>query len=208
MQVNCACRVPNASGGFPHGLSFLSTKIWQLWVTLMMIAPEGTLSKMLFSIFFFSSLVLWHESSLRTEWSWDAWLGFLAVALQLLTNYAATIKQKDWPIKDWVEMSLGNMGKGLIQIFLFCEFKSVLIIIQLPWLLYIWMNFCFKLLLRYWFKNKVLLDIRSSVHGGSCLKCLDFSHSLNVPFTFNAFMWWPTVFTLISLLPFTTLLQQ
>lgn len=48
MQVNCACRVPNASGGFPHGLSFLPAKIWQLWVTLMIIAPEASLIKMLF----------------------------------------------------------------------------------------------------------------------------------------------------------------
>lgn len=41
LQVNCACWVPNASGGLPHGLSFLSTKIWQLWVTLMIEMPQG-----------------------------------------------------------------------------------------------------------------------------------------------------------------------
>lgn len=54
---------------------------------------------------------------------------------------------------------------------------------------FIFLFCCFKLLLMYWFKNKGLIVIRASVYDGSCLKCLDFSQKLNVPFTFNAFMW-------------------
>lgn len=203
MQVNCACRVPNASGGFPHGLSFLPTKIWQLWVTLMMIAPEASLPKMLFSFFlfvfilgFFSSLVLRRVSSIRTEWSWNAWLTSLTVLLESLARCVPIKQIHSWQVKDLVEMSVGTVGERsqVIQIFDFLSLNLFLITTLLPWLLYIWMKICFlfcclKLPLTYWFKNKGLIMIRASARGGSCLKCLDFSQKLNPPFTVTASIW-------------------
>lgn len=129
MQVNCACRVPNASGGFPHGLSFLPAKIWQLWVTLMIIAAEVYLTKMLF-FSPFSSL-----SGKRPQ-----------------SEGVHCRHQKD-PLLTICAVSGNNWGKDflkLIQIQFF-QFKLLWITTLLLWLFfcYIWMKIYFYFCLHY-----------------------------------------------------------
>lgn len=144
MQVNCACRVPNASGGFPHGLSFLPAKIWQLWVTLMIIAPEASLTKMLFFPVSPHSRAHALRLSARTD-------GTKKISVFGCWFFGKKKKKKNlWQVKEWVEMSVETTGERIFFN------SSKYIIFNLKWFestldccgffcFYIWMTVSFSL---------------------------------------------------------------
>lgn len=136
MQVNCACRVPNASGGFPHGLSFLPAKIWQLWVTLMIIAPEASLIKMLFFPVSPHSRAHALRLSARTDGTkkisvFGCFLIFLKKKEKVCRSDGSDRWRTGWKCQ-WKQLGKGFFFQ-LIQIYYF-QFKVIWINTWLLWL--------------------------------------------------------------------------